>query len=127
MLTEREIRDKLYEYAEQFNLSYLSKEWARAKMIYFRAQTVATFLELPEKDLAELFGNRPYKEDWEPLEPGLFQEDRVERASWECVRIHKTYDELHLRPKDKYGDTYVVDWKDMGHGIVQIKLEEVVT
>lgn len=127
MLTEREIRDKFYEYAEQFNLSYLNKEWARAKMIYFRAQTVATFLELPEKDLAELFGNRPYKEDWEPLEPGLFQEDRVERASWECVRIHKTYDELHLRPKDKYGDTYVVDWKDMGHGIVQIKLEEVVT
>lgn len=127
MLTEKEAMDKLYEYAEQFDLSCQNKKWARAKMLYFRAQTVATFLELSEDRLAELFGNRPYKEDWEPLEPGLFTEEKVERASWECVRIHKTYDELHLRPKDKHGDTYVVDWKDMGHGIVQVKLEEVGT
>lgn len=127
MLTEKEIMDKLYEYAEQFALSCQNKKWARAKMIYFCAQTVATFLELPEDRLAELFGNRPYKEDWEPLEPGLFPEEKVERASWECVRIHKTYDELHLRPKDKYGNAYVVDWKDMGHGIVQVRLEEVGT
>lgn len=125
MLAEKEIMDKLYGYAEQFNLSCQNKEWPRAKMLYFKAQTVATFLELPESRLAELFGNRPYKEDWEPLEPGLFHEDKVEQVSWECVRIHKTYDELHLRPNDKYGAAYVTDWKDMGHGIVQIKLEEV--
>lgn len=124
MLVEREIRDKLHEYAEQFNLSYLNKEWARAKLLYFRAQTVATFLELSEKDLAELFGNRPYKEDWEPLEPGLFQEDRVERASWECVRINETYDDLHLRPKNRYGYAYVRDWRDLGGGLVQVRLEE---
>ncbi|MDE7247766.1 MAG: hypothetical protein K2N43_07750 [Lachnospiraceae bacterium] len=127
MLTEREIRDKLHEYAAQFNLSYLNKEWARAKLLYFRAQTVATFLEMPETDLAELFGNRPYKEDWEPLEPGLFQEDRVEKASWECVRINETYDELHLKPKDKYGYAYVKDWRELGGGIVQVRLEEVGT
>lgn len=124
MLTEREIRDKLYEYAEQFNLSYLNKEWARAKLLYFRAQTVAVFLELQEKELTELFGNRAYKEDWEPLDSGLFQEDRVERVSLECVRIHETYDELHLRPKDKYGYAYVKEWRDLGGGIVQMRLEE---
>lgn len=125
MLTEKEAMDKLYEYAEQFNLSYQNKEWARAKMLYFRAQTAATFLDLPEDRLAELFGNRPYKEDWEPLEQGLFQEEKVERVSWECVRIHETYDELHLRPRDRCGYAYVAGWKDLGHGIVQVKLEEV--
>lgn len=127
MLTEREIRDKLYEYAEQFRLSYQNKEWSRAKMLYFRAQTVATFLELPEEELAQLFGNRAYKEDWEPLESGLFPEDEVEKVSWECVRIHKTYDELHLRPKGRYGYAYVKEWRDMGDGIVQVRLEEVGT
>ena len=125
MLTEREIRDKLYEYAEQFNLSYLNKEWARAKLLYFRAQTVATFLGFSEKELAELFGNRAYKEDWEPLDLGLFQEDRLERASWECIRIHETYDELHLRPKDKYGYAFVREWRDLGGGRVEVQLEEV--
>lgn len=127
MLTEREVRDKLHEYAEQFKSCYLRKEWARAKFLYFRAQTVATFLELPEVELAELFGNRPYKEDWEELQPGLFPEDEVERVSWECVRINETYDELHLKPKDKYKYAYVKDWQDLGGGIVQVKLEEVGT
>lgn len=127
MLTEKEAMDKLHDYAEQFDLSYRNKEWSRAKMLYFRAQTVAVFLELPEDKLAEFFGNRPYKEDWEPLKPGLFPEEKVERVSWECVRIHETYDELHLRPRDKGGYAFVADWKDMGHGIVQVKLEEVGT
>ena len=125
MLTERQIRDKLHEYAQQFGISYLNKEWARAKLLYFQAQLVATFLELPEAELAELFGNRPYKEDWEELRPGLFPEDEVERASWECIRNNHTYDELHLRPRDKYGKAYVKDWRDMGGGIVQVRLEEV--
>lgn len=125
MLTERKIMDKLHEYAEQFELAYCNKEWGRAKLLYFRAQTVATFLEFPEKDLAELFGNRPYKEDWEELKQGLFPEDEVERASWECVRIHETYDELHLRPKNKYGFAFVTGWQDLGGGRVEVQLEEV--
>lgn len=127
MLTEREIKDKLNVYAQQFGAAYLSKEWARAKLLYFQAQLIATFIELPETDLAVLFGNRPYKEDWEELTPGLFPEDEVERVSWECIRIHKTYDELHLRPKDKYGKAFVKDWRDMGGGIVQVRLEEMKT
>lgn len=125
MLTERKIMDKLHEYAEQFELAYCNKEWARAKSLYFKAQTVVTFLEFPEKDLAELFGNRPYKEDWEELDPGLFPENEVERASWECIRIHKTFDELHLRPKTRYGRAFVKSWQDLGDGRVEVQLEEV--
>lgn len=127
MLTERQMRNKLYEYAEMFSGAYMRKEWARAKLLYFRAQTVATFLEMSEKDLAELFGNRAYKDDREEFVDGLFPEERVERASWECVRIHETYDELHLRPKDKYGYAFVKGWRDLGGGKVEVQLEEVGT
>lgn len=127
MLSEREVIDKLHEYAEQFKLAYCNKEWGRAKLLYFTAQRVAVFLEMSEQELAELFGNRPYKEDWEELNPGLFPENEVERASWECVRIHETYDELHLRPKDKYGYAFVTGWRDMGGGKVEVQLEEVGT
>lgn len=125
MLTERQIRNKLYEYAEMFSGACMRKEWARAKLLYFRAQTVATFLEMPEQDLAELFGNRPYKDDNEDFVDGLFPEERVERASWECVRIHETYDELHLRPNTKYGSAFVRGWQDLGGGRVEVQLEEV--
>lgn len=125
MLTEREVINKLQEYAEQFKLCYRRKEWARAKLLYFRAQAVATFLELPEKSLIELFGNRPYKEDWEELKSGLFPENMVERASLECIRINKTYDDLHLQPRKKYGSAFVSEWRDMGGGRIQLQLEEV--
>lgn len=127
LLTERQMRNKLYEYAEMFSGAYMRKEWARAKLLYFTAQKVAVFMEMSEQELAELFGNRPYKEDWEELNPGLFPEDEVERASWECIRIHETYDELHLRPKTKYGRAFVKSWRDLGGGRVEVQLEEVGT
>lgn len=118
MLNEQEVKDKLHDYADQFQLRCRRKEWAAAKMLYFRAQTVATFLEFPEAELAKLFGNRAYREDWEPLKDGLFPERDVERAGWECVRIHRTYDDLHLRPLPRYGPMYVKGWKDIGGGKV---------
>lgn len=124
MLTERQIRNKLYEYADQFHGAYLRKEWARAKSIYVTAQRIAVFLELPEQDLAELFGNRAYKDDSEDLVDGLFPEREVERASWECVRIHKTYDDLHLHPRDGR-EMFVSGWRELGGGMVEVKLEEV--
>lgn len=125
MLNEQEVRDKLHDYADQFQLRCRRKEWAAAKMLYFRAQTVATFLEFPEAELAKLFGNRAYREDWEPLKDGLFPERDVERAGWECVRIHRTYDDLHLRPLPRYGPMYVKGGgEDIGGGKVQLQLEE---
>lgn len=125
MLTEKEVKDKLNRYAEQFQIRIRRKEWAAAKMLHFKAQAVATFLEFPEAELAALFGNRAYREDWEPLKDGIFPEQEVERASWECIRIGRTYDELLLRPRDKYGDAYVKSWRDLGGGRVEVRLEEV--
>lgn len=124
MLTEKQIKDKLYNYADQFQIRCQRKEWAAAKMLYFQAQTVAIFLQLTEAELSKLFGNRAYKEDWEPLRDGLFPEKEVERAGWECVRIHKTYDNLHLRPLPRYGPMYVKSWEDLSGGRVQIQLEQ---
>lgn len=123
MIRETEIKKKLYELADIFKHHYVRKEYAAAKMTYFRAQTVALFMELSEDELAELFGNRAYKDDREELQGGLFSESEVEKASWECIRIDQTYDELHLRPRDGgKKDVYVESWQDIGCGIVQVKL-----
>lgn len=48
----------------------------------------------------------------------------MERAGWECIRIHNTYDDLHLRPLPKYGPMYVKGWEDIGGGKVQVQLEK---
>ena len=122
MLRETEIKKKLYELADIFQHHYMRKEYAAAKMTYFRAQTVAVFMELSEEDLSELLGNQSYKDDREQLQDGRLQEAKVERASWECIRINMTYDELHLRPREPYRDMYVKDWQDLGGGIVQVRL-----
>ena len=98
MLNDRETRNKLHEYAERFRQLYRNQEWAAAKFTYFRAWTVAVFMELTEADMIELFGNRPYKADHEELKDGLFPEAMVSKADWECIRQNTTYDELHLRP-----------------------------
>ena len=105
-------------------IKHIQEEWAAAKMLYFRAQAVATFLQFTEAELAALFGNRAYKEDWEQVKDGLFPEQEVERAGWECVRIHKTYDDLHLRPLPRYGPMYIKSWEDLGGGKVQIQMEK---
>lgn len=100
MLNERQAKNKLYECAERFTQLCRNKDWPAAKFTYFRAQTVAAFMELPKEDMAELFGNRPYKADHEELKDGLFPEAMVERASWECIRRNTTWDELHLKPME---------------------------
>lgn len=123
MIREAEVKKKLYELADIFHHHYMNKEYAAAKMTYFRAQTIAVFLELSEEELAELFGNRAYKEDREELQDGLFKEKEVEKASWECIRVNQTYDDLHIKPRgSRYEDLYVKDWRDLGGGIVQVRL-----
>lgn len=124
MLNEQEVKDKLHDYADQFRMRCQRKEWAAAKLLHFKAQTVAVFLGLTTAELAALFGNRAYKEDWEPFKDGLFPEHEVERAGWECVRTHKTYDDLHLHPLPRYGPMYIKSWEDIGGGRVQIQLEK---
>lgn len=100
MLNEIQVRQKLYESAELFRHHYARKEWAKAKLAYFRAQTVALFVELSEQEMMELFGNRAYKEENEELKDGLFREEEVEIVSWECIKRNYTYDHLLLKPKE---------------------------
>ena len=58
MLTQEEIRDKLYESAEQFEDAYYARQYARAKNIYDTAEKVALFVELEPKDRNKLFMNQ---------------------------------------------------------------------
>ncbi|MCH5261627.1 MAG: hypothetical protein J1F42_01815 [Lachnospiraceae bacterium] len=109
MLNERQARNKLYEYAERFTQLCRKQDWAAAKFTYFRARTVAVFMELPDADMIELFGNRTYKDDREELKDGLFPEAMVEKASYECIRQNMTYDELHLRPAAPGGVDEFID------------------
>lgn len=109
VLNERQIMNKLYESAERFTQQCRNRNWAAAKYTYFRARTVAVFLELPEENMIELFGNRAYKDDREELKDGLFPEAMVEKASWECIRMNTTYDELHLKPAEPGGVNEFID------------------
>lgn len=95
MLSEREIKKKIYEQADIFKNYYLRKDWHRAKWSHFIALHVANFVELSENEMSELFGNRPYRID-EPISDGLFREAEVERAYLECIKRNDTYDARKL-------------------------------
>ncbi|MCM1233493.1 MAG: hypothetical protein NC489_25540 [Ruminococcus flavefaciens] len=93
MLTAGQIREKIFRSAEDFKAYYRQEQWSRAKYVYDRASAMAVFMELPETDLAALFGNRAYREDdREPVEKGLFDEELVIRAYDECIRQGRTYE-----------------------------------
>ena len=55
MLTQEQIRKKLYASAEQFKDAYMAKQYARAKNIYDTAERVALFVDLPMDDRRKLF------------------------------------------------------------------------
>ena len=93
MLTAEQIREKIFRSAEEFKQHYRQKQWSRAKHAYDRASAMAVFMELPESDLAVLFGNRAYREDdRESVEKGLFDEELVIRAYDECCRMNRTFE-----------------------------------
>ena len=83
MLTAREIKDKLFESAEEFNYHIRTMHWYQAKRVYDTAVNVAVFARLDEEDCIRLFGSRAYN-DTEPPTPGLFAESKVQRAYLEC-------------------------------------------
>ena len=91
MLTQEEIRDKLYESAEQFEDAYYARQYARAKNIYDTAEKVALFVELEPKDRNKLFMNQA-DEDAELPEWGAFNQDHVRRAYMECIKANQTFE-----------------------------------
>ena len=92
MLTADQAKDKLYRKAEEFKKYFYEKKWSQAKHAYDSASTVAVFLELEERDMMQLFGSRAYVPDDEEPRDGLFREEMVERAYWECIRRNQTYE-----------------------------------
>lgn len=92
MLTAEQIREKIFRSAEDFKQYITEKKWSQAKYAYDRASAMAVFMELPESDMAVLFGNRAYKDDDDPIERGLFDEEQVQRAYDECIRRNQTFE-----------------------------------
>lgn len=93
MLTAEQIREKIFQRAEDFRENIRQKNWSGAKYAYFSASTIAVFVELSDADKAALFGNRAYREDeQDTIEPGLFDEDSVMRAYDECIKANRTFE-----------------------------------
>lgn len=99
MLTQEQIREKLFELPISFNVYFKNKEYGKAKHCYDMARMVSAFVNLQEEDSIRLFGNRAYKEDYEELTDGLFREEDVDKAVLICIRRGQTYDKEDYRPK----------------------------
>lgn len=93
MLTAEQIRAKIFRRAEDFKEYSREKKWSNAKYAYDSASMMAVFMELPESDLAVLFGNRAYREDEsEPVLNGLFDEATVAKVYDECIKANRTFE-----------------------------------
>lgn len=109
MLTTEQIRDKIFELPFSFDNHYRNavslpkghpekiRYFQMAKKVYNDAVTLSVFVDLSKSDKIRLFGNRAYKEDYEELEDGLFQESAVDRACLECILAKQTEDEEDYR------------------------------
>lgn len=93
MLTAEQIREKIFLKAEEFRRYAREKKWSSAKYAYDSASRMAVFMELPESDLAVLFGNRAYRQDdSELVMDGMFDEATVKKAYDECIRTNRTFE-----------------------------------
>lgn len=84
-IDSRYIADKINSQPERFRQLIRERRYPEAKACYDDAVTMSVFLELPERERIQLFGNRPYAEDGEEITDGLFPEEMVQRAYYECV------------------------------------------
>lgn len=99
MITNAEAaKHKLWELAASFRTYVRQKNWSQAKHSYEVARSVAVFMELPEVDMIFLFGTRE-----EPDKPivGLFPEDEVQKAYWECIKRNLTTENQRYEPIKK--------------------------
>jgi len=86
MLTGTQFKLKVKRSADQFLKAADLKEWNRARSIYNRTITACVYMELDEREMIEIFGNRPYKDREEEEKDGLFPETIVEKVRWECIK-----------------------------------------
>lgn len=85
-MTDAEVRDKLYIYADTFKSCVSNKNWFKAKYIYESARDIAVFMELDRETMIELFGDRP---DRETIVKGAFEERLVQKVFLECMKVKK--------------------------------------
>lgn len=96
MLTENEVVDKLRDYGQKFDSCVKKKEWGKAHNLYNIALSVATFVELPDQIMKELFG---YGED-ATEDGGLFRIGSVRLVDRECcIRRNMAYEDMACRKK----------------------------
>lgn len=82
MLDGRAIEQKLYNLAGKFKIHMGAKRYPQAKHCYDKAREVAVFVELEEDKMRELFGER--KEKGIIVKEGLFKEEQVQKAYFQC-------------------------------------------
>ena len=82
MLTQKAIKEKLFDLPNEFNRNYEQGRFAQAKACYDTALTVAVFTELEESDQIKLFGGRPFDRE----DTGLFNERLVQRCQRELMK-----------------------------------------
>ncbi len=90
MLDSVALLEKLYELPQMFNVSMTNKDYPSAKRCYDTARTVALFMNLDEKQMRELFGERG--ERGVIIQAGLFPEEKVQKAYLECIKKDITYE-----------------------------------
>lgn len=81
MLTEKEAEQKLRGLADEFQILMKQRQYGKAKQRYEVARNVAVIMEMDEKILQELFGQRGGK--GEMLVKGAFPEELVQKAFYE--------------------------------------------
>ena len=96
MLDQKRIMDKLFELPDLFKAHMKNKAYSQAKACYDKAVTVAVFLELEEKEMHQLFGERGDRGVF--IIEGLFNEEQVQRAYLECIKKGETYENKKYEP-----------------------------
>lgn len=82
MVDERRLMQKLEEEAAVFRNNMEAKRYNQAKHNYDKAVAVAVFNELEEEKMEYLFGKREKR--GEVVKAGLFAEEMVSKAYYEC-------------------------------------------
>lgn len=78
MLEGKQIMDKLYEQADMFKHYMINRNYEQAKQCYDTALNISVFLQLDEKSMIELFGERGEKGEY--ISKGLFPEEQEIKA-----------------------------------------------
>lgn len=96
MLDGKAFMDKLYEQPDLFKMHMRGRQYSCAKACYDTVRTVLVFLEADEEVMQEFFGERGERGVF--LREGLFNEEQVQKAYYECIRKGDTYENKRYEP-----------------------------